>query len=90
LAKKYGTFFKIHEIFNRPAIVVSDAKLIQEITLNNVYDYRKRLLGDIVRFLGDGLVTAEGENHKRQRKMMNPAFAHSIIKVINYILFVEL
>ncbi|CAB4429242.1 unnamed protein product [Rhizophagus irregularis] len=27
-----------------------------------------------------GLVLAEGEEHKRQRKMMNPAFTHNNIK----------
>jgi cytochrome P450 len=62
--------------------VVADARLLQEITLNHVYDYHKPLMSGIRQLIGDGLVTAEGENHKRQRKMMNPAFAHSNIKVI--------
>ena len=80
--KKYGTVFKFHEKLNQPAIVVADSKSIHEILLTNVYDYRKARFGDFIKIFGDSLVTAEGENHKRQRKMMNPAFTHSTIKVI--------
>jgi cytochrome P450 len=32
--------------------------------------------------LGDGLLTAEGEVHKRQRKILNPAFATGYIRDI--------
>lgn len=32
--------------------------------------------------LGDGLLTAEGEMHKRQRKVLNPAFATGYIRDI--------
>ncbi|CAG8659026.1 20135_t:CDS:2, partial [Rhizophagus irregularis] len=35
---------------------------------------------DFVKIIGRGLVLAESEEHKRQRKMMNPAFAHNNIK----------
>jgi cytochrome P450 len=32
--------------------------------------------------LGDGLLTAEGEVHKRQRKVLNPAFATGYVRDI--------
>ena len=80
--KKYGTVFNFHEIFNRPAVLVADAKIIQEIALNNVYDYIKPSTGDSFAIVGNGLLTAEGEDHKRQRKLMSPAFTHSNVKVI--------
>jgi len=35
-----------------------------------------------LKIAGVGLLFSEGENHKRQRKMMNPAFTHNNIKVI--------
>jgi cytochrome P450 len=57
--------------------------VIQEITLNKVYDFVKPYSSDIVAIAGNGLVLAEGENHKRQRKMMNPAFNYNNIRV-NY------
>jgi cytochrome P450 len=68
---------------NRPAIAIADPKLFQEITLHHVYDYHKPLMSGIMQLVGDGLITAEGEQHKRQRKMMTPAFTHSNIKIIN-------
>ena len=40
------------------------------------------MMADANAMAGRGLVFSEGENHKRQRKMMNPAFIHSNIKVI--------
>jgi cytochrome P450 len=40
------------------------------------------MLADAIVIVGRGLVLAEGEDHKRQRKMMNPAFTHNNIKVI--------
>ncbi|CAI2161941.1 15833_t:CDS:2, partial [Funneliformis geosporum] len=81
-AKKYGNFVKFHGILNQPSILLTDTKIIQEITLNQVYDYSKQkmLIGDGKAIFGEGLALAEGESHKRQRKMMNPAFTHNHIK----------
>ncbi|PKY41588.1 cytochrome P450 [Rhizophagus irregularis] len=80
--QKYGSIVKYHGLFNQPTIVIADTKLIQEITLNHVYDYIKppKMLADAIAIAGRGLVFAEGEDHKRQRKMMNPAFTHNNVK----------
>jgi cytochrome P450 len=43
-------------------------------------------LAHIKTVLGQGLALADGENHKRQRKMMNPAFSHNNIKVCIYVM----
>ena len=40
------------------------------------------MLADAITIAGKGLAIAEGEDHKRQRKMMNPAFTHNKIKVL--------
>ena len=76
---------KFHHILNRPAILVADAKLAHEIGLTKIYEYNRPRFADFIKLLGEGILTAEGDDHKRQRKMMNPAFTHSIVKVINYI-----
>jgi cytochrome P450 len=72
-------------MFNRPSVFVADPKIIQEITLTHSYDYHKPtyLLGNLVAMVGNGILFAEDDNHKRQRKMMNPAFAYNNIKVIS-------
>jgi len=57
--------------------------LLQEVVLKQAYDFHKFQLsrGDFIHIIGLGLGLVEGETHKRQRKMMNPAFTHSNIKV---------
>ncbi|PKK55515.1 cytochrome P450 [Rhizophagus irregularis] len=80
--QKYGNIVKYNGTFNRPNIVIADTKIIQDITLNHVYDFIKppEMWNDFVLIIGRGLVLAENEDHKRQRKMMNPVFAHNNIK----------
>ena len=71
-------------MFNEQILLIADTKIIQDITLNHVYDFIKpsKMFPDLVEIVGRGIVFAEGEDHKRQRKMMNPAFVHSNVKVI--------
>ncbi|RGB41468.1 cytochrome P450 [Rhizophagus diaphanus] len=80
--QKYGNIIKFHAVFNQPALLILDTTIIQDILLNHVYDYIKplRMLADAIAVAGKGLVFAEGVDHKRQRKMMNPAFIHNNIK----------
>ncbi|RIA97843.1 cytochrome P450 [Glomus cerebriforme] len=80
--KQYGNIVKYHSWLNQPALLVADPKIIQEITLNHVYDYIKppHMVADGVALAGRGLVFSEGDDHKRQRKMMNPAFTHNNVK----------
>ena len=51
--------------------MVADAKAIQEIS-SNIYEFVKPFNSDISLISGNGLILAEGDNHKRQRKMMDP------------------
>uniref|UniRef100_U9SV23 Cytochrome P450 n=1 Tax=Rhizophagus irregularis (strain DAOM 181602 / DAOM 197198 / MUCL 43194) TaxID=747089 RepID=U9SV23_RHIID len=80
--KKYGNILKYYGIFNKPTIFVADPKIIQEITLSRSYDFTKPYSNNksAIALLGKGLIFAEGDVYKRQRKMMNPAFSHSNIK----------
>ncbi|CAB4433526.1 unnamed protein product [Rhizophagus irregularis] len=80
--QEYGNIIKYYGIFNEPTLFVADTRIIQEITLNKVYDFIKppKMLADAIIIAGKGIVLAEGEDHKRQRKMMNPAFSHNNVK----------
>ena len=71
-------------MFNKPSVLVTDPKMIQEITANDAYDFIKpvNMMGNLIAIAGNGILFAEGGNHKRQRKMMNPAFSHVNVKVI--------
>ena len=82
--KKYGNVVKYNGLLNRPSILVADPKIIQEITANDGYDFIKpiNMMANFVAIIGRGILLSEGESHRRQRKMMNPAFAYHNIKVI--------
>ncbi|CAB4485818.1 cytochrome P450 [Rhizophagus irregularis DAOM 181602=DAOM 197198] len=57
--QKYGNIVKYHGLFNQPTLVIADTKLIQEITLNHVYDYitPPKMLADGIAIAGRGLLS---------------------------------
>jgi cytochrome P450 len=73
---------KYHGFLNRPTVIVADPKIIQQIAVNQVYDFIKPNRANAIAIVGRGLVFVEGETHKKQRKTMIPAFTHVNIKVI--------
>ncbi|CAG8816225.1 14777_t:CDS:2, partial [Gigaspora margarita] len=82
LAKKYGGIARYHGLFNKPHISISDPKLVQQVLVNHSYDYPRFFVSQTMakKFFGGGILIAEGETHKRQRKMMNPSFAFANVK----------
>jgi len=59
-----------------PIYVVTDADLAHEVLSAQTASFRKSHALQFLRpLLGDGLLTAEGETHKRHRKLLAPAFA---------------
>ncbi|HEX9235965.1 MAG TPA: cytochrome P450, partial [Actinomycetota bacterium] len=58
--------------------LVSDPELIKEVLVTNHRRYMKgQGLQEAKRLLGDGLLTSEGEFHRRQRRLVQPAFHRS-------------
>lgn len=64
-----------------PVLMLSSAELIHELLVDRVDAFVKSAgLGKFGRpLLGNGLLTSEHEFHKRQRKLLAPAFAHKRI-----------
>lgn len=59
-----------------PLYVLTDADLAHEVLVQEASSYHKSAGLQFLRpLLGDGLLTAEGETHKRHRKLLAPAFA---------------
>ncbi len=59
-----------------PIYVVTDADLAHEVLVVQAGSFTKSLGLQFLRpMLGDGLLTAEGETHKRHRKLLAPAFS---------------
>ena len=60
---------------SEPLILVTHPDLVREVLVTrNTYFKKGKALENARSFLGDGLLTSEGEFHRRQRRMMQPAF----------------
>ncbi|CAG8616198.1 14678_t:CDS:2 [Cetraspora pellucida] len=81
LKKQYGGIVRYHSLLNRPHIMISDPKLVQQVLVNRSYDFSKYFNRAVIReFFGNGILIAEGDSHKRQRKLMTPSFSFTNIK----------
>lgn len=72
---RYLTFF------NQERLVVYDPASLADLLVKNCYMFRKpSFLADPLRIIiGNGLLLSEGENHKIQKKSLQPAFTSQTI-----------
>src|SRR5690606_14719927 len=70
----YGELVRF-TIFGQPVFLVTKPDYVRDILVTSNKDFHKSSLLRVARFiLGDGLLTSEDDFHKRQRRMMQPAF----------------
>jgi len=69
-------------IFNTGRILLVSPKALAEVLVTKSYDFIKppQIQQSIGRILGIGILFAEGDEHKAQRKNLNPAFAYRHLK----------
>ena len=74
--KTKGDTFKLNVGFNTKIFFSRDAGLAQYVLQKNQKNYTKSKIQteDLAKYIGEGLLTAEGEKWKKQRKMLQPAF----------------
>src|SRR3954452_3813172 len=56
----------------------------------NQFSWREGHLGDMIPLLGDGLLTIDGDFHKRSRRIMLPAFHHERIAALTTLMEAEI
>lgn len=66
----------------RTLLIATTPEVAKQVLNENAYDYAKNEVtrSFLRRFLGDGLVVVEGNQHKLQRKAVSPAFSGKHIK----------
>ena len=78
-ARSLGDVIKIR-IGPRPAYLVNDPELIRRVLVGEAKKYSKGVQFEKMRpILGNGLVTAEGQEHLKNRRLVQPAFHHTRI-----------
>ncbi|KAG8214369.1 cytochrome P450 [Butyriboletus roseoflavus] len=88
-AQEYGPVYAIPSIWGNKRIVLNDPKAIAHFYSKDTWTYihipihRKT----IANLLGKGLLWAYGENHKRQRKSLTPAFSIAAIRQLTSIFY---
>jgi cytochrome P450 len=64
-----------YRVWRQDIFLVKHPDLIRDVLVTNQHDYAKGAgLQWAKRFLGEGLITSEGEFHTRQRRLSQPAF----------------
>ncbi|KAL1628053.1 hypothetical protein SLS56_006094 [Neofusicoccum ribis] len=69
-------------LFNAETLIPTDTQAHADILVHRTYDFAKpeKLRTFLRRFIGDGLINIEGDEHKFQRKVMAPSFSFRQIK----------
>ncbi|VDC07323.1 unnamed protein product [Peniophora sp. CBMAI 1063] len=75
--REFGGAWKAHGGLGTDRLMLADAKGLQYVLQTSGYRYPKAAAarGELRAFLGDGIIWVEGEQHRRHRKIMNPAFS---------------
>ncbi|KAH7175310.1 cytochrome P450 [Dactylonectria macrodidyma] len=73
---------RYRDLFNQECILVCSPKALAEVLVTNSYAFQKpgSLRWALSRIVGIGLVLAEGDEHKFQRRNLTPAFSFRHIK----------
>ncbi len=74
--EKYGDTFRLNLGFGKSVIFSRDAGLVQHALQKNQRNYCKSPIQtkDLAKYVGNGLLTSEGEHWQKQRKLIQPAF----------------
>ncbi|PCH40546.1 cytochrome P450 [Wolfiporia cocos MD-104 SS10] len=77
LLKRYGLVVRLHGLFSRPMLYLSDPKALHNILIKEAEVYKEPdgFMTTSMLVFGPGLVSTAGLQHKRQRKMLNPVFS---------------
>jgi cytochrome P450 len=74
--EKYGDTFRVKVGPGQPIVFTRDPEIVQQVLQKQQKKFRKSPLQtkDLAKYIGKGLLTAEGDHWRAQRRMIQPAF----------------
>ncbi|GAA6043615.1 hypothetical protein JCM8097_008290 [Rhodosporidiobolus ruineniae] len=87
--KEFGGAVKYGSFTGDTRLVLTDPTALNHVLLSNAYDFPKpeEVRGELAMTLGKGVLFAEGEDHRRQRRIMQPSFGIGHIRELVPIFF---
>ncbi|EIN08588.1 cytochrome P450 [Punctularia strigosozonata HHB-11173 SS5] len=86
---RYGCTYKLRGPLLEPLLIMGDPKGASYVLTKNASNFPRPEIDRIVleSWFGNGLFCAEGEEHKRQRRMLNPAFSNQSVEEVSHIFY---
>ncbi|CAH7689761.1 cytochrome P450 monooxygenase, partial [Phakopsora pachyrhizi] len=86
---KYGPVIRYHSICGSIGLSTVDPVALKHILVKKAYDYPKpeHLRNEMIKLVGLGLLLSEGDDHKRQRKLLNPTFSPGQLRDLTPVVF---
>jgi len=81
-ACNYAPLMRYFGILGTPSLIVTKPELVKEILASQTYEKYPKKYGFIATIIGDGLVSLEGDEWKRHRKIVQPSFSLNFVKKI--------
>nr|VWO98257.1 Putative tyrosine-protein kinase AmsA (EC (Amylovoran biosynthesis membrane-associated protein AmsA) [Ganoderma boninense] len=88
-ASTYGPISLLKGLFGRRILLIHDPLALHAIVVKEQEFYTKYVTpsNDVKLYLGPGVLTTVGEQHMRQRKLLNPVFSVSHLRKMTHIFY---
>ncbi|KAJ7127137.1 cytochrome P450 [Mycena epipterygia] len=77
IGEKYGGVVRVNALFGEKQVYVLDPKALHQIIVKDqdVFEVTDLMTHGTRMFFGEGILSTLGEQHRKQRKMLNPVFS---------------
>ncbi|EJU04518.1 cytochrome P450 [Dacryopinax primogenitus] len=86
---EYGSVFQYNVALGKKRVVLADPKAVAHFYAHETFTYQQNPFARhfLANLFGKGILWAEADNHKRQRKILTPAFSNHAIKELTSVFY---